>query len=157
MGIMNIEARLQELAIELPKVAAPVANFVPYVITGNLVMVSGTLPIERGELVGKGKVGDNITTDEAAAIARVCGINILAVIKKACGGDLSRVKRVVKLGIFVNSTAEFTDQPKVANGVSDLMVEVFGKEIGAHARFAVGAGSLPFGVAVEVDATFEIA
>lgn len=154
---MDIEQRLEELAIELPEVPAPVANFVPYIISGNQIIVSGTLPVERGELVGKGKVGESITPEEAADIARVCGINLLAVAKNACGGNLSKIARVVKLGIFVNSTTDFKDHPKVANGVSDLMVDVFGKEKGAHARFAVGAGSLPFGVAVEVDAIFEIA
>lgn len=153
---MSITERLSELNISLPEVAAPVANFVPYVISGNQVVISGTLPIKDGKPQGIGKVGDDMSEDDAVDVARLCGINILAVVKKACDGDFSKVKRCVKLGIFVNATPDFTGHPKIANGISDLMVDVFGKEIGSHARFAVGAGGLPFGVAVEVDAVFEL-
>jgi enamine deaminase RidA (YjgF/YER057c/UK114 family) len=153
---MSAEQRLTELKITLPEVAMPAANYVPSVTSGNMVFISGTLPMKDGKPQGVGKVGSEISEAEAAEVARLCGINILAVLKKACGGDLSKVVQCVKLGIFVNATPEFTAHPKVANGVSDLMVDVFGKEKGSHARFAVGAGGLPFGVAVEVDATFEI-
>ncbi len=153
---MSIEQRLSSLSITLPEVAMPAANYVPSITTGNLVFISGTLPMKDGKPQGIGKVGAELDEAGAAEIARLCGINILAVLKKACDGDLERVKQCVKLGIFVNATPEFTAHPKVANGASDLMVEVFGKEIGSHARFAVGAGGLPFGVAVEVEATFEI-
>jgi enamine deaminase RidA (YjgF/YER057c/UK114 family) len=153
---MPIEQRLHELNIELPEVAMPAANYVPYVCSGHLVFISGTLPMKDGKPQGIGKVGAGISEEQAAEVAHTCGINILAVLKKACDGDLSRVVQCVKLGIFVNATPEFTAHPKVANGVSDLMVAVFGKEIGSHARFAVGASGLPFGVAVEVDAVFEI-
>ena len=154
---MTIDKRLASLKISLPDVAAPVANFVPYVVCGSQVFISGTLPIKDGKPSGIGVVGADMNEDDAVDVARLCGINILAVIRKACGGDLERVKKCVKLGIFVNATPDFTAHPKIANGVSDLMVDVLGKEIGSHARFAVGAAGLPFGVAVEVDAVFEIA
>ncbi len=153
---MTIADRLASLQITLPDVPAPVANFVPYVISGNQVIISGTLPIKDGKPQGIGKLGDTINEEDAVEVARLCGINILAVVQKACGGDLERVARCVKLGIFVNATPDFTAHPQIANGVSDLMVDVFGKDIGSHARFAVGAAGLPFGVAVEVDAIFEI-
>jgi enamine deaminase RidA (YjgF/YER057c/UK114 family) len=153
---MSIEQRLHELKIALPEVAMPAANYVPYVQSGHLVFISGTLPMKDGKPYGVGKVGADISEAEATDIARLCGINILAALKKACDGDLDRVVQCVKLGIFVNATPEFTMHPKVANGVSDLMVAVLGKDIGSHARFAVGVASLPFNVAVEVDAVFEI-
>jgi enamine deaminase RidA (YjgF/YER057c/UK114 family) len=153
---MSIAQQLTSMNITLPEVATPAANYVPYTISGNLVFISGTLPMKDGKPQGIGKVGEGFTESEAADIARLCGINILAVLDKACGHDLDRVVKCVKLGIFVNATPDFTAHPKVANGVSDLMVEVFGKEIGSHARFAVGASGLPFGVSVEVDALFQI-
>ncbi len=152
----TIEQRLNSLGITLPDVATPAANYVPHVAIGQQVFISGTLPMKDGSPQGIAKVGADMTTEEAVQIARLCGINILAVLRKACGGELERVRQCVKLGIFVNATPEFTEHPKVANGVSDLMVEVFGKDIGSHARFAVGASGLPFGVAVEVDAIFAI-
>jgi len=151
----QIDARLKELGIAVPAAAAPVANYVGYVVTGNLVFVSGQVTLKDGQFEHLGKLGDNISVAEGQAAARLCAINIIAQLKAACGGDLDRVKRIVKLGGFVNSTPDFSDQPKVINGASDLMVEVFGDK-GRHARAAVSAGSLPLGVAVEVDAVAEI-
>jgi enamine deaminase RidA (YjgF/YER057c/UK114 family) len=152
----EIDARLQELGIELPEAAAAVANYVPYVITGNLVFVSGQVTIENGEFKHLGKVGSDLSVEQGQEAARLCALNIIAQLKAACGGDLDRVQRIVKLGGFVNSTPDFKDQPKVINGASDLMVEVFGDK-GKHARAAVSAGALPVGVAVEIDAVAEIA
>jgi enamine deaminase RidA (YjgF/YER057c/UK114 family) len=151
----SIEARLAELGITLPEPAAPVANYVGYVVTGNLVFISGQVTFGPDGLEYQGKVGAQFTVEDGAAAARLCAINLLAQLKAACGGDLERVRRCVKLGGFVNAVPEFTDHPKVVNGASDLMVEVLGDR-GRHARFAVGAGSLPLNVAVEVDAVFEI-
>jgi enamine deaminase RidA (YjgF/YER057c/UK114 family) len=152
----TIEQRLSELGITLPEPAAPVANYLGYVVTGNLVFISGQVTLGPDGLEYLGKVGVDYSIEEAAQAARLCAINVLAQLKAACGGDLERVRRCVKLGGFVNSTTEFIDHPKVINGASDLMVEVLGDR-GRHARFAVGAGSLPLNVAVEVDAVFEIA
>jgi enamine deaminase RidA (YjgF/YER057c/UK114 family) len=152
----EIDARLEELGIELPQAAAAVANYVPYVITGNLVFVSGQVTIENGAFKHLGKVGGELSVEEGQEAARLCALNIIAQLKAACGGDLDRVARIVKLGGFVNSTPDFKDQPKVINGASDLMVEVFGDK-GKHARAAVSAGALPVGVAVEIDAVAEIA
>ena len=151
----KIEALLAEKKIELPKAAIPVANYVPVVVAGNLAFVAGQVTIWNGELKFIGKLGKEYTVEQGQQAARICGLNILAQVKLALGGDLDRVKRCVKLNVFVNSLADFTEQPKVANGVSDLMVEIFG-DAGKHARAAVGVGSLPRGVAVEVDAIFEI-
>lgn len=151
----QIETKLQQLGIALPEPAAPVANYVGYVITGNLVFVSGQVPFKDGKLGFIGKVGQDLTAEEGAEAARYCAINILAQVKAACGGNLDRVKRCVKLGGFVNATPDFGDHPKVINGASDLIVEVLGDK-GKHARFALGAGSLPANTAVEIDAVFEI-
>ena len=150
-----ITTRLAELGIELPEPAAPAANYIPFVVTGNLVFVSGQLPVWNKELRHIGRLGENIDIDEGYQAARLCGLNLIAQAKAAAQGDLDKIKRVVKLGGFVNSTPDFTDQPKVINGTSDLMAEVFG-EGGKHARFAVGAPTLPLGVAVEVDGVFEL-
>ena len=150
------DAKLAAMGIVLPPSVMPAANYVPYVVSGNMVFVSGTLPMKDGKPQDIGKAGKEFTVEQAQATAKLCGINILAHLRAACGGNLDRVKRVIRLGVFVNSAAGFTDQPKVANGVSDMMVAIFG-EAGKHARFAVGVSELPFGVAVEVDATFEIA
>ena len=152
----EIDARLEELGIELPQAAAAVANYVPYVVTGNMVFVSGQVTIDNGELKYQGKLGSDLSVEQGQEAARLCALNIIAQLKEACGGDLDRVRRIVKLGGFVNSTPDFKDQPKVINGASDLMVEVFGDK-GRHARAAVSAGALPAGVAVEVDAIAEIA
>ena len=152
----RIEARLQQLGIELPRPAAPVANYVPFVTAGNLLFVAGQICQWQGEVRHVGKLGGGISLDEGRAAARLCGLNLLAHAKVACGGDLSRVRRCVQLRGFVNCTPDFIDMPQVVNGASDLMVEVFG-DAGKHARAAVGVGSLPAGVAVEVEAVFEIA
>ncbi len=152
----EIEARLNELGIELPEAPGAAANYVPYVVTGNLVFVAGQVPLVDGELKYLGQVGKDIELEEAQAAARVCGLNIIAQIKAACDGDLDRVVRCVKLGGFVNSSDGFDRQPWVINGASDLIAEVFGDK-GRHARFAVGANALPLGVSVEIDAVFEIA
>jgi enamine deaminase RidA (YjgF/YER057c/UK114 family) len=150
-----VEKKLAAMGITLPQSVMPAANYVPYTISGNLVFVSGQLPMKDGKPQDIGKVGKEFTVEQAQQTARQCGINILSHLKAACGGNLDRVRRCVRLGVFVNSTESFTDQPKVANGVSDMIVEIFG-EAGKHSRFAVGVSQLPFGVAVEVDATFEI-
>ncbi len=150
-----IDARLQELGIELPEAAAPAANYVPYVVSGNQVFVAGQITIHNGEIQYVGKLGRDYGIEDGEAAARLCALNIIAQVKAACGGDLDRVVRCVRLGGFVNSTADFTDQPEVINGASNLMVEVFGDK-GKHARAAVSAAALPRGVAVEVDAIFEI-
>lgn len=149
---MTIAARLQELGITLPKAAAPVASYVPVVIDGRRAYLSGQLPFVDGKLV-TGKLGDTVSLDEGQAAARACGLMILAQLEAA--GLLERVEQVVKLGGFVASTPDFTDQPKVANGASDLMVEVFG-DAGKHARSAVGVPVLPLDAAVEVDAIIAI-
>jgi len=151
----KIDARLAELKIELPKAAAPVANYVPTTIIGNTLYVSGQVTVWNGEFKFVGKLGKDFKVEDGQQAARLCGLNIIAQTKAALGGDLDRVKRIAKLGVFVNSTDDFTDQPKVANGVSDLMVEVFG-EAGKHARFAVASNVLPLNLAVEVDAVIEI-
>lgn len=152
----KIDARLKELGIELPQASAPVANYVPYTIAGNLVLVSGQVTLWGGKVEYTGKLGREIGIEDGQKAARLCALNILTHLKNACGGDLDRVKRVVRLGGFVNCTPEFIDQPQVVNGASNLMAEVFG-DAGRHARAAVGVASLPFGVAVEVEAMFEIA
>ena len=150
---MSIDARLQELGITLPQAAAPVASYVPVVIHGDLAFVSGQVSFVDGELL-KGRLGEDVSLEDGMKAARGCGLMILAQLKAALG-SLDRVVRVVKLGGFVSSAPDFTDQPKVVNGASDLMLEVFG-EAGKHARAAVGVPSLPLGVAVEVDAVVAI-
>lgn len=146
---MSAEARLAELGIVLPAAAAPVASYVPVVVHGGLAYVSGQLPFVDGKLV-TGRLGEDVSLDDGIAAARACGLMILAQLR-ATDISLDRVARIVKLGAFVNSAADFTDQPKVANGASDLMFEVFGV-IGRHSRAAVGVPALPLGAAVEVDA-----
>ena len=151
----TVNARLKALGIEIPQPAKAFANYVGYVTSGNMVFVSGQITIKDGEVLYKGKLGDNMSIEEGQAAARLCGINIIAQLSAATDGNLERVKRIVKLGGFVNSAPDFVDQPKVINGVSDLMVEVFGDK-GVHARAAVSAASLPLGIAVEVDCVAEI-
>ena len=146
---MSIDARLAELGITLPEAAAPVASYVAVVVENDVAYVSGQLPFVEGELV-TGRLGEDVSLDDGMAAARACGLMILAQLKGALI-PLDRVKRIVKLGGFVNSTPDFTDQPKVVNGASDLMFEVFGND-GRHARAAVGVPALPLGAAVEVDA-----
>jgi enamine deaminase RidA (YjgF/YER057c/UK114 family) len=150
----RIESRLAELGITLPQATAPVANYVPWVRTGSQVFVSGQVSNGPDGFI-KGKLGDDMSVEQGAAAARTCALSLIAQLKAACDGDLDRLVRVVKLVGFVNSTTDFTDQPKVINGASDLMVEVFG-DAGRHARSAVSAASLPLGVAVEVEAIFEV-
>ena len=150
---MSIETRLQELGITLPQAAAPVASYVPVVIHTGLAFVSGQVSILDGERIN-GRLGEDMSLEDGILAARGCGLMILAQLKAALG-SLDRVERVVKLGGFVNSTPDFTDQPKVVDGASDLMLEVFG-EAGKHARAAVGVPALPLGVAVEVDAVVAI-
>jgi enamine deaminase RidA (YjgF/YER057c/UK114 family) len=150
---MTIEERLAELRITLPQAAAPVAAYVPVVIDGRRAYVSGQLPFVNGELV-KGRLGENVPLDDGVAAARACGLMILAQLKAALG-SLDRVERIIKLGAFVNSTGEFIDQPRIANGASELMAQVFG-DAGKHARSAVGVPVLPLGAAVEVDAIVAI-
>ena len=145
----SIQSRLAELDIALPAAAAPVAAYVPVVVVGNLAHVSGQLPFVDGRLV-TGRLGEDVPLEQGVAAARACGLMILAQLEAALG-SLDRVERIVKLGAFVNSAATFTDQPKVANGASELMAAVFG-EAGKHARSAVGVPVLPLGAAVEVDA-----
>ncbi|HVC51479.1 MAG TPA: RidA family protein [Stellaceae bacterium] len=151
----SVEARLKELGVELPVPAAPIANYVPYTISGAIVVVSGQICVWNGERRHVGKLGREIAIPEGQKAARLCALNILAQLKVAAGGDLDRVRRCLRLGGFVNCTDDFTDMPQVVNGASDLMVAVF-DEAGKHARTAVGVGSLPGGVAVEVDAMFEL-
>jgi enamine deaminase RidA (YjgF/YER057c/UK114 family) len=148
------ETKLAELGVTLPDAPAPAANYVPFVIVGDLVHVSGQISNgPQGQI--KGRLGDSMSIEEGAAAARACAISLLAQVKAACGGDLDRLVRVVKLVGFVNSTPDFTDQPKVVNGASDFMVAALG-DSGRHARSAVGVASLPFGVAVEVEGIFQI-
>lgn len=151
----EIERRLAELGLVLPEPAAAAANYVPFVVSGNTVYVSGQLPIAEGKITVTGKVGVDVSVEQAQAAARLVALNILAQVKAAADGDLDRIRRCVKLGGFVNAAPDFTDHPQVINGASDLMGEVLG-ERGRHARFAAGAGSLPFDAAVEIDAVFEI-
>ena len=151
----NIEKNLASQGIVLPQAASPAANYVPYVISGKQILVAGQIPFWNGELTGLGKVGRDMTTEDGANIARICGLNLIAQVKAACEGNLDRVARVVKLGGFVNCTEDFCDHPEVINGASNLMVDVFGDK-GTHSRFAVGVNSLPRGVAVEVDGIFEL-
>ena len=150
----HFETKLKELGITLPEAPAPAANYLPFVQVGDIVYVSGQISANENELI-KGKLGDGMSTEEGAAAARVCAINLLAQVKAACGGDLDRLLRVVKLTGFVNSTTEYTGQPKVVNGASDLLAEALG-DAGKHSRSAVSAASLPLGVAVEVEGIFQI-
>ena len=152
---MNFEDKIKELQIELPEAKAPVGSYVATKIVGNLLYISGQISMNsKGELI-KGKVGKDLTTDEAYKAAKRCGLSIVAQVKKACDGDLSKVKSCIKLTGFVNSTEDYIEQPKVINGASDLIASIFG-EAGMHTRAAVSTNSLPLGVSVEVDAIFEI-
>ncbi|MEP5155637.1 RidA family protein [Planktotalea sp.] len=148
------EKKLAELGVTLPDAPAPAANYVPFVQIGDLVHVSGQISNDADGFI-TGKLGDTMDAEAGAAAARTCAISLLAQAKAACGGDLDRLVRVVKLVGFVNSTADFGDQPKVINGASDFMVEALG-DAGRHARSAVSAASLPFGVAVEIEGIFQI-
>ena len=152
---MNFEDKIKELQIELPEAKAPVGSYVATKIVENLLYISGQISMNsKGELI-KGKVGKDLTTDEAYKAAERCGLSIVAQVKKACDGDLSKVKSCIKLTGFVNSTEDYIEQPKVINGASDLIASIFG-EAGIHTRAAVSTNSLPLGVSVEVDAIFEL-
>ena len=152
---MSFEKNISKLNIILPKAKDPVGNYVATKITGNLLFVSGQISINSdGELI-KGKVGKDLTTDEAYQAAKRCGLSIVSQVKEACGGDLSKIKSCIKLTGFVNSTDDFIEQPKVINGASDLVASIFG-DAGMHTRAAVSTNSLPLGVSVEVDAIFEL-
>ena len=150
----KIETRLQELGIELPEAAAPVANYVPYVIDGKQLWVAGQVPFWNGTIKYTGVVGETVSTEDAVDAARICALNILAQTKAALG-DLERIVQLIKLGGFVNGAPGFADQPMVINGASDLLVEVLGSK-GLHARSAVGAGGLPLNTPVEIDAVITI-
>ena len=149
-----IESRLSALGVTIPENAPPMANYVPFTRSGNILFVSGQISLQDGEMI-KGRLGENMTTEEGALAARACAINLLSQVKSACDGDLNRLKKVLKLVGFVNSTPDFGEQPAVINGASDFLVEVLG-DVGKHARSAVSAGALPFGVAVEIEGIFEI-
>jgi enamine deaminase RidA (YjgF/YER057c/UK114 family) len=152
----KIESRLKDLGIVLPTPPAPVASYVPFVASGNLVFISGQVTLAADGLKYVGTVGKELTLEDGNAAARLCVVNVIAQVKAAAGGDLDRVKRCVKVTVFVNAIPGFAQHPEVANGASDLFVEVFG-DAGRHARAAVGAGSLPRNVATEVEAVFELA
>ncbi len=149
-----IELRLAEHGVTLPDAPAPAANYVPFVITGNLVHISGQISQNEHGLI-KGRLGEDLAVEQGTEAARRCAISLLAQLKRACGGDFDRLSKAVKLVGFVNSTPDFTDQPKVINGASDFLVAVLG-DVGRHARSAVSAASLPLGVAVEIEAIFEL-
>lgn len=152
--MMTFTSRLAELGVNLPDAPAPAANYVPFVKVGNVVHVSGQISASVDGMI-VGKLGDTMDIKGGAAAARCCAISLLSQVKAACDGDIERLVRVVKLTGFVNSTQDFTDQPKVINGASDFLVEALG-DAGRHARSAVSAASLPFGVAVEIEGIFEI-
>ena len=152
---MSCEKKIQELKIKLPEAKPPVGSYVATKITGNLLFISGQISIaENGELI-KGKIGKDLSTEQGYDAAKRCGLSIVAQAKVACNGDLSKIKSCIKLTGFVNSTDEFTEQPKVINGASDTIAKIFG-DSGMHTRAAVSTNSLPLGVAVEVDAIFEL-
>ena len=150
----QFESKLSELGVTLPDAPAPAANYVPFVKVGDMVHVSGQISTGPDGLI-KGRLGDGMSVEDGAAAAKVCAINLLAQVKAACEGDLDRLVRVVKLGGFVNSAPDFTDQPKVINGASDFMVAALG-DAGKHARAAVGVAALPLGVAVEIEGIFQV-
>lgn len=151
----QIQKNLQELNITIPQPATPAANYVGFNKSGNQIFISGQLPIEDGEVKYIGKVGSQISLEDAQKAARICAINIIAQVNLACEGDLEKVAKCVRLGVFVNADPDFTDHPLVANGASDVIANVFG-DAGKHARAATGSGSLPRGVSVEIDAIFEL-
>ena len=150
----TFEAKLKNLGISLPNPPSPAANYVPYVRVADIIYVSGQISANEGGLI-KGKLGDDMTTAQGAEAARTCALSLLAQVKAACGGNLDRLLRVIKLTGFVNSTTNYIEQPSVVNGASDLLVEVLG-DVGKHSRSAVSAASLPLGVAVEIEGIFQI-
>jgi len=152
----QIDQRLQELGIELPSAPGAAGAYVGYVQSGNMLFVAGQIPFWNGELKYTGKVGEELSIEDGQEAAKICALNIIAQAKEALGGDLDRITRIVKLGGFVNCPTDFTQHPQVINGASNLIGEIFGDK-GAHARFAMGAGSLPLNVGVEIDAVIEVA
>lgn len=151
----RVESRLAELGLVLPTPAVAVANYLPFVVSGSLVFVSGQLPLVDGKVTVTGRLGAEVSLEDGQSAARQCAVNLLAQARAAAGGDLDRVTRLIRLGGFVASTPDFTDQPKVVNGASDLMVAVLG-DAGRHSRAAVGVASLPLNAAVEIEAIFEL-
>ena len=151
----DINMRLEELNINVDNASSPAGSYIPYVISNNLVFISGQLPFINGELTIKGKIGDNVSVEEGIQMAEACAMALLSQLKEACNGDLNKVKRVVKLGGFVASVSSFTSQPTIINGASDIMVKVFGEQ-GKHSRFAVGVSSLPLNAPVEIEGIFEL-
>ena len=151
----DFDSKLEELNIHLDEASSPAGSYVPFVISNNLVFISGQLPFINGKLTIKGKMGESVSLDDGIKMAEACAKALLSQLKLACGGNLNKVKRVVKLGGFVASTPDFIDQPKVINGASDLFVKIFGDK-GKHSRFAVGTASLPLNVPVEIEGVFEI-
>lgn len=152
----KIDARLKELGITLPEAPMPAANYVPFVRSGNLIFVAGQIPMDGGKPQFIGKLGREFKIEDGQKAARLCALNVIAQMRAALGGDLDKVKRCVRVGGFVNAMPDFGDQPQVINGASDVIVQIFG-DAGKHARAAVGVGSLPRGVATEVEAVFEVA
>lgn len=152
---MSAAEKLRELDINLPDAPPPAANYAPYVIEGNLVTVSGQVCFKDGDIAFTGRVGQDLSLEQGKQAARLCALNVLTQLREACGGDFTKVKRCVRLGVFVNAPDFFTEHPEVANGASDLIMEVFG-DAGKHARAAVGCASLPRNTAVEVEAVFAL-
>ncbi len=152
----GIEEKLSAMNLVIPEAAAPLGNYVGYTVSGNTVYVSGQLPLRDGKVAVTGKVGAEVTVEQGYEAGRICAINLIAQLKAACGGDLNKVRKVLRLGGFVNVAPDFIDAPKCINGASDLFVEIFG-DSGRHARFAVGVATLPANASVEIDGTFEIA
>ena len=151
----NIDKTLKELNIFLEKPSSPAANYIPYSIVGNLVFISGQLPFKQGTIPITGIVGEDVNIENAIQMAELCALALVSQLKEACNGNLDKVKKVIKLGGFVASSKDFTDQPKVINGASDIMVKIFGDQ-GKHSRFAIGVASLPRNAPVEVEGIFEI-
>ena len=151
----KFEENIKQLGIEIPDMPAALANYVPFKISDSIVYVSGQAPVKNGELIYKGKVGEDITVDDGIKAAELCCVNIISALKKSINGDWNRLDSFLKLGGFVNCNNNFYDQPKIINGASDLLVKIFGDQ-GKHARFAVGSNSLPMNISVEIDAIIKI-
>ena len=149
------EENIKQLGIEVPDMPAALANYVPFKVSDSIVYVSGQAPVKNGKLIYKGKVGKDISIDEGIKAAELCCVNIIAALKKSINGDWNRLETFLKLGGFVNCNNDFYDQPKIINGASDLLVNIFGEQ-GKHARFAVGSNSLPMNISVEIDAIIKI-
>ena len=150
----NIDDKLKSMGIILPDAPSPAANYIPFIIKKNIIYISGQIPFWNGDILYKGKVGREIDIDTGKKAARTCALNIISVLKQSIN-NLDMITKCIKLGVFVNSTADFENQPEIANGASDLIVEVFG-ELGKHTRFAVGSNSLPMNISVEIDATIKL-